>query len=128
MLKKLAILIAVLFIATSLSAQEATLNTPVTFTARTPKAKIVVDSLTITATTARIDVIVKDSANADIERIQYNIPDVAFPSATVPGVFTALDTIRAGETGTVLRRANFRLLGFLQDNGFFATTPVTLVP
>lgn len=104
-------------------AQEASFNTPV---ARASEAKLVVSELTITQTQATIVVQVKDASNVDIRSQIYNVPDQARPSATVVGLFTAIDTVRASETGGVLRRANFRILGFLSDNGYLAG--VTLVP
>lgn len=105
------------------SAQEATLNTPVTPPA---EAKYTVSSLFLNANGAVIVVEVKTSGNAVVRTFNVDVPSAAHPSATVPGIFSALDTAVPGETGGILRRANARLLKFAIDNGYLPG--VTLVP
>lgn len=117
------LLLALLLSTSVLHAQEATLNTPVV---RPSEAKYTVTSIFVSAAEARVVVAVKDAANAEIRSVTFEIPSEAQPSATVAGIFTALDTVRATETGGVLRRTNFRLLGYLADTGYL--TGVTLVP
>lgn len=122
-MKKALLSLAVLMLAGSALAQEATLNTPVP---RASEAKLVVREMNITQTMVTIVADVRDASNNDIRTQAFTVPDSRFPSATVAGVFTALDTVRASKTGGVLRRANFRILGFLFDNGYLSG--VTLVP
>lgn len=102
---------------------EATLNSPVS---RASEAKYVVRTLGISQTQASIEVSVQDSSNNEIRVQAFTCPDAAHPSATVAALFTALDTVRATESGGILARANFRILGFLFDNGYFPAA--TLVP
>jgi hypothetical protein len=66
-----------------------------------------------------ISISVQSSADAEIRYINAVVPDPTHSGATVTGVYTALDTARSGESGTVLNRANFRVLGYLLDNGYF---------
>jgi len=76
--------------------------------------------------TCTICISVQDSGNNEIRYFSVIVPDSAHPTANVAGVYTALDTVRAGETGGVLLKANYRVLGYLLDNGYFP--PATLVP
>jgi hypothetical protein len=119
-----AILAVFLFALASVAgAQEATLNTPA---ARASEAKYKVKTLQLSETTAEFVISVQDASNNEIRTIGIVIPNAAQPAASVSGVFTAIDTARASETGSVLRRANFRLLGYLADQSLL--TGVTLVP
>lgn len=102
---------------------EATFTSPVS---RPSEAKYVVRSMNVTQFVANIEVSVQDSGNNEIRVQSFTCPDATHPAATVPAFFTALDTVRASEAGGVLARANFRILGFLFDNGYFPA--VTLVP
>lgn len=102
---------------------EATLSSPV---ARTSEAKYVVRSLNITQFVSGIEVSVQDSGNTEIRVQSFTCPDATHAGATVAALFTALDTVRATEAGGVLARANFRILGFLFDQGYLPA--VTLVP
>jgi len=52
--------------------------------------------------------------------------DDLLASASISGLVTAIDTVRATETGGVLRRLNFRILGYLFDQGYLPG--VTLAP
>lgn len=98
-----------------------TLTTPVT---RTSEAKYLVRELCVYARPnespyATIAVSVQDSSNNEIRYFNAVIPDTAHASATVAGLFTALDTVRASEPAGALARANFRVLGYLLDQGYF---------
>lgn len=107
------------------SAQEATLNSPVS---RPAEAKLTVKRLDLTATQAVISISVQDSTNSEIRYFNVVVPDPApaTATATVNGLVVAIDTVRATETGGVLRRLNFRILGYLFDTGYLPG--VTLVP
>lgn len=52
----------------------------------------------------------------------FTIPDSAYPTATVVGFLIAIGTARQGEVGGALRIANYRILGYLFDNGYMAGT------
>ena len=110
------VLLFLILLAPWASAQEATLTSPV---ARPSEAKYKMQRVVLEAGEAYLTVSVQDSSNEEIRSITYRTVDVA-------GVFAAIDTVRSGETGGVLRRANFRLLGFLLDEGYLP--PVSLVP
>ena len=88
-----------------------TLTTPIT---QPSKAKYTVERLLIDRTPrVAMEIVVQDSGNTvDIERITINIPT---GTATVNGFLGALLNVRAGETGTNGRKANFRSLGYLVD-------------
>lgn len=114
-----------LLTAVSASAQEATLNSPV---ARTSESKLTVKRLDLTASQAVISLSVQDSGSNEIRYYNVVVPDPApaTASASIVGLVTAIDTVRATETGGVLRRLNFRILGYLLDQGYLPG--VTLVP
>jgi hypothetical protein len=103
-------------------AQEATINAPA---ARPAEAKYTVEVIQMTASDWYVLVSVKDASNNEIRKAAFG-DDPAHPTATVSALLTAIDTVRTSETGTVLRRANFRILGFLVDQGYLVG--VTLVP
>lgn len=108
-------LVVLLMVSAGLMAQDASLSAPV---ARNSEAKMTVRSFCASQSAVGIEVSVQDAGNAEIRVQGYTVPDAAHPSATVAGFFTAIGTTRGGETGGVLRRANFRILGFLTDNGY----------
>jgi len=109
------LLLLLLLLAPVAWAQEAALTVPVV---RESEAKYTMKRITIEAAEAYFFVSVQDANGVEIREQVFRVPDTLHPSATIAGIFTALDTLRAGETGGVLRRANFRLLGFLLDNGY----------
>ena len=119
------ILSLLILIAASASAQEASLNAPV---ARPAESKLTVKRLDLTATQAVISLSVMDAASSEIRYYNVTVPDPspATSTATVAGLVTAIDTVRATETGGVLRRLNFRILGYLLDSGYLPNT--TLAP
>jgi hypothetical protein len=123
MLKRVVLLV---LLAAPLFAQQATLNTPVV---RNPEHNLRAETLYITRDLGgrwEVQVSVRDSAGEEIRRVVYSGPDAAHPGATALAIATAYTTARAGETGTLPRRLDFRLLGFLSDQGYIAN--VTLVP
>lgn len=124
-MKRIIISLLLLSFAGLASAQEATLNAPV---ARPAEAKLTVKRLDLTATQAVISISVQDSSNSEIRYFNVVVPDPAPATATssVAGLVTAIDTVRATETGGVLRRLNFRILGYLFDTGYLPG--VTLKP
>jgi hypothetical protein len=71
---------------------------------------------------------VQDTGSNEIRYFNMVIPDGSVPSATVSGFVSALITVRATETGTDVRKANFRALGYFKDQGFAALSTATLVP
>lgn len=110
--------LALLLFAASASAQqpEATLQTPV---ARSSEAKYRVQEFSVNASQALVTIEVRDSTENIIRTFAVVDPDAA-------AFITALDTVRATETGGALRRVNFRILGRLLDAALI--TGVTLVP
>lgn len=113
-MKKL-ILILSLF-AASASAQKATLQTPV---ARPSEVKYRVREFSVNASQAVVEIEVRNSSEGIIRTFTVIDSDAA-------AFVTALDTVRATETGSALRRVNFRILGRLADAALI--TGVTLVP
>ena len=121
MKKTLALLL--ILAASFASAQEATLNAPV---ARPAEAKLVMSKLEISAGQILAEIKVRGAGDEEIRYFNLVIPDAAHSGATVPGFLTALQTIRATETGGILRRTNFRVLGYFLDQGYLPG--VTLIP
>jgi hypothetical protein len=125
-MKRVLVSVVVMLAAQLSSAQSASLTAPV---ARTSEASFVVDKLALQRTPAQavIEIMVQDSGGVeDIKRVNYVVPDAAHPGATVVGLVTAMMTVRATETGTNPRKLNFRVLGYLADQGYFPAH--TLVP
>lgn len=105
---------------------QATLNSPVP---RPSEDNLRAETLHITRDAGgrwQIDVSVRDSVGSEIRRQSFSGPDELHPGATALAIATAYTTARSGETGTLPRRLDFRLLGFLSDQGYI--TGVTLVP
>ena len=124
-MKKL--LLSLLFLAGSADAQEATLIVPVT---RPAEAKNCIRSITIAQAQVIVAIDVRDAgtactSNSDPIRY-YNVvvpdPALATATATVAGFVTAINTVRATETGGVLRKLQFRVLGYLFDTGYLPGT------
>ena len=117
--------ILVLLLATSVMAQDASLNTPV---ARGSETKLNVKEINIRPTQAVISLNVQTAVGEDVRYYNVVVPDSApaTSTATITGFVTALGTARSGETGSALRRFQFRCLGYLLDTGYLPGT--TLVP
>lgn len=123
-MKKLLLSLLILF-AVSASAQEATLNSPV---ARPSATKITIKEINIRQTQVVVSISTQTAAGEETKYSNLVIPDSspATSTATVVGFITAFDTVRATETGSALRRFQFRVLGYLFDTGYLPG--VTLVP
>lgn len=115
-MKKLMQVFCLVLLGSVALAQQAALQTPVP---RTSEAKYVVQEFSVSQTQAMVTIQVRDAAEATIRTF-----DVIDTDATA--FLTAMDTVRATETGGVLRRMNFRILGRLADAG--RISGVTLVP
>ena len=124
-MKRIILSLLLLSLAGLASAQEATLSAPV---ARPSEAKLTVKRLDLTAVQAVISISVQSSVGDEIRYYNLVVPDPspATASASISGLVTAIDTVRATETGGVLRRLNFRILGYLFDQGYLPG--VTLAP
>ena len=116
--------ILILLCAGLASAQEATLSAPV---AQPAETKLVIQRIDITQAQIIVSIDVKGGGNEQIRYFNVAVPDASHPTATVAGLVTAIDTVRATETGGVLRKLNFRVLGYLADQGLLPAA-VTLVP
>lgn len=73
-----------------------------------------------------MEVAYQDASGNDTRTTVFTIPSASAPGATVVGLITAMMTTRATETGSNVRKLNFRVLGYLADQGLL--TGVTLVP
>ncbi len=109
----------------TLFAQEITLTSPVVRNSGT-KYTITLFVVSTSPATANIEIALKDSGNVEINRVLNVIPDPAHAGATVAGLVTAMMTVRATETGSDVRKMQFRVLGYLKDQGYLPAG--TLVP
>lgn len=115
-------------IAVPASAQQATLASPV---ARTAEHNLRAESLYLTRDAGgrwEVQISVRDSAGVEIRRMAFSGPDAAHPGATVGALVAAYTTPRTDEIGVVPRRLDFRLLGFLKDQGYSPLDTAVLVP
>jgi len=124
-------LLAFLFIiaAVGVWAQEAPLSTPIT---RSSETKVKIRVFTVTnlqglPATGSIQLSVQDAANIETRATGVDLPGTSPCNGTVPGLNTAMITVRAGETGNDSRKIQYRILGYLFDQGclpgFTAPTP-----
>jgi len=112
--------------ATVCLAQQATFSAPV---ARAAEDNLRAETLFVTRDSGsrwEVSVSVRDSVGNEIRRVSYSGPDATHPGATALAFVTAYTTARSGETGTLPRRLDFRVLGFLADQSYISA--VTLVP
>lgn len=110
-MRKLPLLL--LFLALPAAAQEIQVTTPAT------QAKLKVDSFLVfrNPATAKIGFVYQDAGNNDVSNFgEVTIPSAACGSATVAGLISAMMTVRATETGTDVRKMNFRVGGYVKDN------------
>lgn len=124
MIKRVLILLGLLA-AFPLAAQQATLTTPEALTA----TKALVRSVDFDRTTATITVELQTSGNEVKRTLAY----ATNSSVEYASFLTAIGTARASETGSVPRRMQFRVLGWMADNNHFTapngdTITVTVVP
>lgn len=124
-MKKLLCLL-ILSLAGLASAQDATLASPVSQPAEA-KLTLARFDCDFAVNQCIISLDVRDSSKA-LKIRYYNllVPDAGHPTATFAGILAAAGTSRATETGGAERRANFRILGYLFDQGYLPS--VTLVP
>lgn len=126
MRKLIPLLIVGLLWAGDLYAQQATLTAPVT---PPTENNYRVESSFLTRDGGgqwRVELSVRDSGGVELRRVTFSGPDAAHPTATALAMATAYTTARSGETGGLTRRLDFRILGFLVDQGYISA--VTLVP
>lgn len=115
----------VLLLGIKSDAQQANLTVPETISA----TNIQVSQLFLTRTYANITVEFQ-AADTTVKRVkEYSTAS----NAELASLATAIENVRATETGSVARKLNFRILGWLFDNGKIkdeagATIAVTLVP
>jgi hypothetical protein len=84
--------------------------------------KLRVKDFTASQTQVLVNVTLTDFTLGEVYAQSFTIPDSGRPTATVVGFLIALGTSRTGETGGALRIANFRILGYLFDNGYMTGT------
>lgn len=117
-----------LSLAAAVYAQQATLSAPIT---RTSEDNYRVESYTLTRDNGGqwfVIVSVRDSSGVEIRRVSYSGPDASRPGATAAAFNTAVSfTVLGGETGANTRKADFRVLTFLNTQGYLPAG-VTLVP
>lgn len=123
MLKAGLLTMLVVLAAPQVPAQSFNLTTPVTQPSE-EKYRVKQYHLDDTGTVAApnplavIGISVRDSGNTkEIRTFNVVIPSTACGSATVNGLATAEDTERSGEPAGALGKKNFRILGYLSDNG-----------
>jgi len=126
-MRKIPLLIVGLLGAGVLYAQEANLTSPVT---RGSEAKYKIRSFVVVnppggSASAAIDVSIQDASNNEIRITSFSIPDSTHAGATVPGLITAMMTVRATETGADSRKMQFRVLGYYADQGYFPAATLT---
>lgn len=127
-MRRLLSLAILVLLAAPAFAQQATLQTPV---ARASEDNYRLESYYGTRDAGgrwEIIVSVNDSSGNEIRRVSFTGPDPAHATATAAAFNSALITVRASETGTDVRKATFRLLGFLKDQGYAPISTATLVP
>lgn len=118
--------LAVLFVTSAGAlAQEASLASPV---ARTSEAKYRVRSFYVQnppagTATATIDISVQDSSNNEIRTASFSVPGCG--TTTVGGLITAMITVRSTETGADSRKLQFRVIGYLSDQGCLPASTLT---
>lgn len=107
----------------SVEAQQANVTSPVS------QSQLKIDTFYVSRSPARaaIQLVYQDGSNNDIRSIQVEIPSAACGSATVPNLITAMMTVRSAETGTDVRKMNFRVMGYAYDNGC-GLPAATLIP
>jgi hypothetical protein len=118
-MRKLILCFALLF-AVSAFGQSATLNSP---EVRPNVTKFQVADFAVQRDCACAHVTVEylTSADALVRKHRFDIE-----TANLAAFLTAIGSPRANETGVAGRRMNYRILGFLLDNGY--ASGITLVP
>lgn len=123
----------------ALHAQEATITAPVS-RASVAKVKIKTFACDAPSLSCVINLRYQDSSNndiadSDIKALGY-VQQINVPSAsaapctsgtTLAGLATAMNNVRATETGTSPRIQQFRILGYFSDQGCYSQS-ITLAP
>lgn len=139
-MKKYVLAVLFLLAAPSAFAQQATLTTPQSVTRNVPTStngtKLIVERVTLdrhcpasTGTTPCATVIVElqDASSNTLSETAYQVPaNLDAPGTEFLDLLTAMETVRATETGNAGRKMNFRVLGYLADAGRLPAA--TLVP
>lgn len=116
-MRRLALLLGIpLVVLVPLAAQQGNLTSPVS------QSVFKVDSYYVGRTPPRVEVeiVFQDGSDNDQRVIKVRIPSVACGSATAAAFNTAQMTVRntpQAETGNDARKMNYRILGYLSDNG-----------
>lgn len=116
-MKKLLAGLAIVLSAAYVFAQDATLTSPVSH-ATEAKYKIRLFSVLnppAGPASAAVELSSQDSGNNEVTVITRAIPGCG--TATVAGLINAMVTVRATETGTDTRKIQFRVIGYLSDQG-----------
>lgn len=132
-------LIPLILLALPLGAQEATITSPVS---RASVAKVKIRTFQCDAANLSCQVTLRyqDSSNnaiadSDIATLGF-VASINVPSAsgapctsgtTLAGLATAMNSVRASETGTSPRIQQFRILGYFSDQGCYSQS-ITLTP
>ena len=106
-----------------LFAQDATLTSPVTQTKLKIRSFVVVNPSAGTPS-ANIELSGQDAGNNEIVSISRTVPGCG--TATVAGLVTAMITVRATETGSDTRKLQFRVIGYLSDQGCLPASTLNL--
>lgn len=125
-MKKLIQVICLILAASTVSAQEAVLNSPV---AQPSEAKYVVSTekgFAVRASGVVIHMEVRSSTATGSVLIREYIQELPEGSATVVGFLNAINTVIAGETGGIVRRMNARIVKYLADSSLLP--PATVNP
>ena len=113
-MKRTILALILCFVALPLCAQVATLSTP---EAQPTGTKLVVTAVAIDAINgqAKISLVLQAVDGTTIRSADYT----TFSQAEYVSFMTALGSARASETGTVPRRLQYRVLGWMSDNSKF---------
>jgi hypothetical protein len=122
-MKTLAIAVLFALMTFSAAAQQANLATPETISATNVQVKSFNVSRECVCATITVQYLAADSS---VKREASWVVSNDGASTDLNTFLTAIGTARANETGTVPRRMNFRVLGYLVDSG--RLSGVTLVP
>jgi hypothetical protein len=119
------ILLTLIFAALPIFGQQATLNTPIS---RASEHHVVIVDFSVKRDCACAYIVAEwqDASNNATHQQTFNVPDPNIPALTLQGLVGAMLTTRATETGINTRKMQFRVLGYLSDNG--AMPGVTLAP
>lgn len=114
-MKRLVLAFVTLFACGSLFAQSLTLTTPLTYA---PATNAVVRSIHIdyAQQTAQVKIAYTTDSSGAVERAvdTFDIPaDRANPGTEFTSFLTTIGSVQTGETGGVLRRANYRVIVYL---------------